>query len=404
MLGRAGLVAGAVLAALLVAELSFRALGLRWPSFYRPDPVLGQALVPNAEGLTDAERPQYIRISSAGFRDRERSLAKPAGGFRVAVLGDSYVEGKSLVDAETLPALVERHLAACPSLAGRSVEALNFGIAGSGTGQQLLVWRHHARRYQPDVVVLAFFAGNDLRNNTLAIQRGGRPYFVERDGKLVVVETHLDTWWSRVRAGPLGQRYYEAIPRSRVLQLVNAFFRLRRADELAARRAHQERTAPERGLEGAELGLDAAVYREPAPGDPWEQAWRITERLLVQVRSEVEASGARFLLASLSTGIQVHPDPAVRARFARAIGVPDLFLPERRLRGIADRHGLEALLLAPELRAWADRHDTCVHGFVGAVPCGGHWNEHANRLAAERIAGAICAGVPGPQPRSAARR
>jgi hypothetical protein len=393
VLARIALVVGSLAFALLSAELAFRLLGLSWPAFYRPDPVLGQALIPEAEGLTDAERPRYIRINSAGFRDRERTLAKPPGGFRVALLGDSYVEGKSLSDDETLTALLERELASCPALAGRPVEALNFGIAGSGTAQQLLVYRHRARPYDPDFVVLAFFAGNDLRNNSLRIQQGGRPYFVERNGELVPIATHLDSWWSRLRAGPLGRAYYEAIPHSRVLQLVNALSASRRRNEILARRAEQERLAPERGLTGAELGLDTAIYREPAPGDAWDEAWRITERLLVMLHGEVTGDGAGFLLASLSTGIQVHPDPAVRAAFQRALGVEDLFLPERRLGALAERESLPALLLAPELRAWAEENDTCVHGFVGAVPCGGHWNEHANRLAARRIAERVCSDV-----------
>jgi hypothetical protein len=384
------LVLGSLGIGLLGAEIAFRLLDLRWPAFYRPDPVLGQALIANAEGPTDAERPQFIRIASHGFRDRERTLARPPDGFRVAVLGDSYVEGKSLPDDETITALLERELATCPALAGRTVEALNFGIAGSGTAQQLLVYRHHARAYQPDAVVLAFFAGNDVRNNSLPIQQGGRPYFVERDGELVLIATHLDSWWSRLRAGPVGRWYYESIPHSRVLQLVNAVSTQRRRGEILARRAEQERLAPERGLEGAELGLDTAIYQEHPPGDPWSEAWRVTERLIADLHDEVTNDGARFLLTSLSTGIQVHPDPEVRAAFERALGVSDLFLPERRLAALAEREGIPALLLAPELRAWAEANGTCVHGFVGAVPCGGHWNENANRLAAKRIAERLC--------------
>lgn len=378
------------LVALLAMEVVLRLAGLRWPAFYRPDPVLGQALIPHAEGLPHAERPIYMRVNSAGYRDLERPIEKPPNMVRVAVLGDSYVAGKSLPFEETLPALIERELASCEALAGRRPEAFNFGTAGYGTAQELLVLRTRALPYQPDVVVLAFFAGNDLRNNTREIQGGGRPYFVEQDGEFVLVNTHLDSFGERLRAGPIGRAWYGAIPHSRVLQLVNAFFALRRLDERMERRAHQERTAPERGLEGAELGLDSAVYLPPTDPD-WQKAWRITEALLRMVRDEAEAAGAGFVLATLSTGIQVHPDETVRRRFADALGVDDLFYPDRRLEAFAAREGMRAVILAPELRAWAEAHDTCVHGFVGAVPCGGHWNEHANRLAADRIAKAVCA-------------
>jgi hypothetical protein len=381
---------GSVLVALLAMEGALRILDLRWPAFYRPDAVLGQSLIPGAEGVPrDAEAPVRIRINSAGFRDHERALAKPPRTVRVAVLGDSYIEANSLPFEETLPALIERKLAACPALGGRRVEALNFGVAGSGTAQQLLMLQHRARHYAPDIVVLAFFAGNDLRNNSRELQKGGRPYFVESDAGLARVDDHLDSFGGRLRAGPVGSFYYEALPRLRVLQLVNAFFALRRQEEVRARRTEQESGAPERHLEGAELGLDSAVYLPPSTPE-WRSAWRVTEALLREVHRESEALGARFLLATLSTGIQVHPDEAVRARFARALGTDDLFYPDRRLEAFAASEGIEAVILAPRLRAWAEEHQTCVHGFVGAVPCGGHWNEHANRFAAERIVEAIC--------------
>jgi lysophospholipase L1-like esterase len=43
-----------------------------------------------------------------------------------------------------------------------SVEVLNFGVAGYGTDQELLVFEHHARHYAPDAVILTMFLANDL--------------------------------------------------------------------------------------------------------------------------------------------------------------------------------------------------------------------------------------------------
>jgi hypothetical protein len=144
------------------------------------------------------------------------------------------------------------------------------------------------------------------------------------------------------------------------------------------------------------------VYVAPTAPE-WETAWRITEKLLRELHREANAADARFLLTTLSTGIQVHPDAKVRERFAAALGADDLLYPDRRLEAFAEREGIPAVIMAPLLRAWAEGHDTCVHGFYQAVPCGGHWNEHANHLAAERIRDAICPelllpredGVPG---------
>src|SRR5262249_19618659 len=160
-----------------------------------------------------------------------------------------------------------------------------------------------------------------------------------------------------------GQRFYGLLPHVRVLQLLMEASELRRRSEQLARFEEEKRTAT---LEtGEEPGLDNQVYR--APRDPdWELAWRTTEDLLRMMRDDVRAHGARFLLLTLSTGIQVNPDPAVRARFAQKLGVDgedaDLLYPDRRLQQFAAREGIDVLALVQPLRARAESTGQCLHG------------------------------------------
>src|ERR1043165_8792232 len=77
---------------LLIVELSLRVLGYSAPLFYGADYDRGIALRPNISGTYQREGRNYVRINSAGLRDREHKIAKPAGTIRIALLGDSYCE------------------------------------------------------------------------------------------------------------------------------------------------------------------------------------------------------------------------------------------------------------------------------------------------------------------------
>jgi hypothetical protein len=71
----------------------------------------------------------------------------------VALIGDSYVEGWYVSDAQTTAHRLEAHL-------GRSV--VNLGVSGYGTLQEFLVLKKDAVRFNPKVVIWFFFEGNDL--------------------------------------------------------------------------------------------------------------------------------------------------------------------------------------------------------------------------------------------------
>jgi len=171
--------------ALLVCEAVLRLSGWTAPIFTEPDSHLGVRLVPNAEGWWREEGATYLKINSAGFRDREHSKSKPAGTFRIAVLGDSYAEARQVSMEATFWSIMEKRLAACANLNGKRIEVLNFGVSGYGTAQELIMLRREVWAYSPDLVLLAFSTGNDIRDNSPTLsQDGTRPFFVYRNEQL----------------------------------------------------------------------------------------------------------------------------------------------------------------------------------------------------------------------------
>ena len=72
-------------------------------------------------------------------------------------------------------------------------------------------------------------------------------------------------------------------------------------------------------------------------------------------KKNVEEKNARFVVVSLTNSIQVHPDPNVRKRFMRKLGIDDLFYPDQRIEAFAKKEGIEVLALAPIFRNHVDQ-------------------------------------------------
>ena len=103
-------------------------------------------------------------INAQGFRDRVNySYEKPAGTLRVLALGDSHTMGYEVRQDATFSEVVKRRLAA----QWGAVEVLNTGVSGYGTAEELAFLENEGLRYDPDVVVLAFFR-NDFEDNLKA--------------------------------------------------------------------------------------------------------------------------------------------------------------------------------------------------------------------------------------------
>ncbi len=406
------LVFGSAAVTVAVVEIALRLAGISYGSFYMRDPQTGAALRPGASGRWAAEGNLFVRINHEGLRDREHATTKPPGTLRIAVLGDSYVEALQVPAEDNFHSVMEREIGARLAPAERRAEAINFGVSGYGTAPELLTLRHRVWDYAPDVVVLAVTTANDIRNNSCALENDpDRPYFVIRGNDLVLDKGFLASReylpvWRAVDGAA-----HWLVDHSRILQVVNQAKNVIRSRRAAARQraaAESAAAADRRSLSPAppagnppgpgagqgaavpqpELGLDDMVYREPA--DPvWKDAWRVTEGLIETMDNDVRARGALFLVVTLSNGIQVHPDPALRAAYARRIGVPDLFYPERRIRALCDRKGIPVLCLAPPFGEYAQTRKVFLHGF-GANLGGGHWNREGHRLAGTLIARAIC--------------
>lgn len=136
---------------------------------------LKELLVPNPSNLIIYElapnldltfmRSQVV-TNSHGMRDLPRSLKKPEGVYRIAVLGDSFTFGWGVEREEAYPAVLEKEL---NNNSGDSMryEVLNFGVPGYSTFQEVEQFLEKGSQFSPDAV-LVFVIDNDF----------GLPFFI----------------------------------------------------------------------------------------------------------------------------------------------------------------------------------------------------------------------------------
>ncbi|MEJ7593183.1 MAG: SGNH/GDSL hydrolase family protein [Planctomycetaceae bacterium] len=386
----------AMMAALLLAEVALRLFVADTRSPYIYDQFTGTRLRPGHRFVFQSEGFSSNVINSRGLRDREHFLEKPAGTLRIAILGDSFSEAFQVSQDKTFWSVLERELQAMPEHRDQTVEVINFGVSGFGTIQEWQMLEHYVRDYSPDLVLLAFLPGNDVRNNSRQLEPDHRrPFAWLKDGELQLdVSFRDDPMEKRFRELTWSACKDQAIRRSRVVHLIYRALEDWRARKTLttgsqAKTPAQPSDPPNEddaaSLIADEEGIDNAVFAPPTNA-AWIEAWQITDRVLEAIQKDSLAMGAKFVVVILNNSVEVHPDPEVTASLAMKLGVSDLEEPQRQLIASGNRYSFPVIRLLERMRHIARRDQVCFHGFPNTSPCTGHWNELGHETAGKLIA------------------
>jgi SGNH hydrolase-like domain, acetyltransferase AlgX len=386
-MGRVGrLFAGLLLAffgvvfAWAVLEVGVRALHLFPADFWQPDPLLGARHIPGKEGWWTQEEDEFkafARINSRGLHDVEHSLEKPAGVYRILLLGDSYVEALQVPLEKSIGRQLEQRLNA---LGKGRFEVVSMGVSGYGTASELLYYLHEGRSYHPDLVLLAFYPGNDVRDNSDDLE-GALQARYAADGELLRVVPGTEPP-SRPRRGQ--GLFHRLLASSQAYRYVRKLL-LTRQPQLAAMLARAgliRREAVRQAPEQEGIPLDYWVYAQPPPPQ-WQTAWRHSEDLLGRLRAATQADGARFAIFLVTARDRVYPDgwrQIVAAHPNMAAKRWDFDAPDRRVLAWCDKNDVPCLPLYPEFAAHRD--DGPRLHFV----YDGHWTAAGHALAARSVA------------------
>lgn len=149
-------------------------------TLFQYHPVIGYQFIPGLKARVDHEAGGYLlRTNQSGFRCRhEFQQEKKPGTKRILLFGDSYTAGDGVSDKYRYCEIMETLLP--------NTEVFNFGLPGSGTDQQYLIWREFAREVEHDLVIIAVLVENIRR-----IVAKYRPYQTQDGRDLVLAKPYF---------------------------------------------------------------------------------------------------------------------------------------------------------------------------------------------------------------------
>jgi hypothetical protein len=371
------LAAAALVVTLLAAEpvvrflrpfdMNRRAFAMRY------DPVLGWSKTPGLKGVYAADGDAVEALNSRGLRGEDYPYEKPAGAYRILVLGDSFAEGRLVDIHDTTFAVLERQLRDTRSTP--RYEVISAGTAGYSTDQALLYFTHEGRRYEPDVTVLMFYENDVWYNAKPESWRGNKPLFELRGDELVL---------TRVPVPPPGS---EEGTRHEEPSLARRF-----GIWLEGRSALYE------FVRDAVLGLPSTgrFPRGPVPDefrvwrraydDETRYAWRVTEALLLELSRATREVGSEFVVLYVPTVAEVQADvwAATRRQYGLEEADWDITHLQRELADACRRNGIRFIDPTPEFRTeaakpWLERTPL----YFEADP---HWTPAGHALAGRILA------------------
>ena len=119
---------------------------------------VGVYFTPNFKGeFAKGEISGQISINSKGCRDYEREY-EGQGKFRILALGDSFTFGHGVEFEESFLTILETSL----NLKKDSFEILKCAVPGGNPSHYLKFLKYEGYKYNPDLVMVNFFLGNDV--------------------------------------------------------------------------------------------------------------------------------------------------------------------------------------------------------------------------------------------------
>lgn len=240
-----------------------------------------------------------VTLNKLGFRSEDPQKAAPGHSTRIVVLGDSFTADWQVSEDQMWSTWLSRQL----QEKGVPNEVINLGHPGWGTAQEYLLYHVYASELSADMVILVIYVQNDVANNGLGLWsdyasfREQYTYFTLDDsGQLVehlwpyvdITRPYLQQDFPSNAIGWLDKNsvIYRAL-RS-VVHTIRGVKAAANPDTSSNSNPHTEHVQ-----QRSNIPLEMQIMNS-SPDAEWEQAWTITEKLLVRLRDEVTADGATF--------------------------------------------------------------------------------------------------------------
>lgn len=360
----------------LIVEGCIRLFNIEETHFYQMHPVTGWALVPDRTGWRETPNNRvWININSKGLRDRDYGYQKKSDVYRILSLGDSFTEAMQVPLEQAFHSQLETSL----NMSGNGrYEVINAGVASFGTSNQLLFYRDEGKKYDPDLVMLAFYIGNDVKDNDYKMKGEGSPYFYMQDGELVLKNYPYSTRGGSVKNFlHKNSNAYHLVKRALWQGPPGLLSWMKKVGLV-----HKSGTAIDtEGVYGVPTShlFWSNNWRDSTD---WKRAWEITRALLAQLHRETAAHGTKLMVVIIPAAIQVYEIEWAKVMGAYPTDEWHSQVPNSILTDCLEEEGIIYLDLLPYFMK-ARRSDV-IDQFYG-LPKDGHWNSGGHEIAAKAI-------------------
>ena len=292
-----------ILSSLVLLEVALHVVGYprtktSHQRFYvEHDPQRGWRNVPNADGwFSTDEYDVHLQYNARGIRGPEIPYEKPAGTFRVVILGDSFIEGYSVNREDRVAERLEKLLGEQdPS---RKYEVIALGTAGYSTDQELIWLEAEGIKYEPDVVVTMFYMNDVWFNGQSKYWRGEKPAFVMQNGELTLTNVPVPDPRAgrkeKKKESGRGLRHWIRA-NSKIYALVS--LSLENSPGLRGVATTLGLVSPREEDEddgGPRVADELSVFQKTLPADT-QRGWAMTEAILDEMDAVAQQAGADFI-------------------------------------------------------------------------------------------------------------
>jgi hypothetical protein len=237
----------------------------------------------------------------------------------------------------------------------RPIEVVNASVSGWGTDDELVYLEKYGARWEPDLILVAMTLHNDVKDNL-------RERFHRNENGT------LTEGWQRTLSAPE--------------------FHLIELKGLLASRSHayqlflRSRRSGERRVEAEQLNAHVADLLAPTMSRELGRGLELTRLLLQRIALIAAERQAQVAVILLPLALQLSGEaPGGLVRRVGMAAARDLDRPQRLLRSVAQRAGVDAIDLLPEFRLWAAAGGRSLY-----LERDGHWSESGHRVAADLVA------------------
>jgi len=387
---RLALAVGSIMLGLFILEMGTRlflpppqTLFETYGDTYVCSPTVGWLGRPNYQGIISREEYSHpIQFNADGMYDTDHSLEKPDEVFRILWVGDSFAQALQVDESQTAHQQLEDLLNERLGSPERRFEVISAGVIGWSTGQALAYYRDLGRRYNPDLVLLLFFVGNDVNDNlpghALTIDGFNcfAPYFSVCGDRL-----DPDPWYHIPGIEPAWGSCDTAKK-----WLTASLSYVQQNSYLFARIEPLLIAANPRRAYGQDFGLPFAALYLPQETAEVRYGWQVTEGIMSQFNREAAADGADFGVISVGPRevvwlSQLTPDQLQQFyQEAPAFAEAEIDRPNRRLANYLQRQDIPAKDLQQPMVDYMAQTGAQLY-----LPIDRHWTVEGNRLAAALI-------------------